>query len=510
LSAWLAELGSDDEEQQALAIEAIREIDAPALPHLLRSVSAFDSPWMKLRLWLARKNLIKANFAKERDEMRVAFQALTALGPEAAPALPEIVKMLPRQTFVAGMIIGAIGRVEGTHPAAKVLPVLMLRLGTGDVDERDAMTGALKATGPDAVLPLVKALSDPKEVVRQRAASLLGEIGLKPGNSVPALTKALKDGKASVRQSAAGALGGFREEAKMAVSDLLALLKDEEAQVRISAAVALKRIDPEQKAAMHVVLEHLNDERVRVEAASAIGSLRTDASEAVPALVEALMDSWKRLEGARFLQRLKRTGIDSESSERIKWAEGYFRVNIVYALEKSGVNSENVMEVLLRSLEDSEAWVRNAAANALGKFGSKAKEAVPGLLKSLEDQDHSVRENAVSALGRIGFDDPEIVGLLVKMLGHEDARMRGNAAEALGNCALNENAVKELALVLQDQRHEVRLRVANALGKVGSGAKAAVPALKQAAGDRFPSVRRAAENALKKIDSGETGEGVER
>ena len=98
-----------------------------------------------------------------------------------------------------------------------------------------------------------------------------------------------------------------------------------------------------------------------------------------------------------FLGKGKET--DSEPSEKIKWAEGYFRVNVVCALDKSGMDSENVMQVLLRSLEDSETWVRNAAANALGNFGSKAKGAVPGLLKALEDQDHSVRENAGVSFG---------------------------------------------------------------------------------------------------------------
>lgn len=502
LSAWLADLGSDDEEQRALAREAVREIGAPALPHLLRSVAAFDSTWIKLRLWLARKGLIKANFDKEQEAMRAAFEALTALGPEAASALPEFAKMLPRQTFVAGMMIANVGPVHGTHPAVKSIPVLMQRLGTGDVDERDAVMGALSAIASDAVPSLVKALSEPNEVVRERAVLCLGEIALKPSICVPALAKTLSDKKASVRQSAAGALGRFGEGAKLAAPHLLDLLKDEEPQVRISAAVALKRIDPRQKDAMHVLLEALADEKVRVEAASAIGSLGADAREAVPALVEAMKESWQRVEDAEFLKGLlKRKGIDSDSSERANWNEGYFRVNVVHALERSGVNSESVMEVLLRSLKDSEAWVRSAAANALGKLAEEAREAVPLLLKALEDTDHSVRENAVLALGEIGSGDAKVVRVLVRMLRHPEKRMRANAAEALGNCSLNEEAVEELALALKDPRREVRLQAANALGKLGAGAKGAVPALEEAMSDKVPSVRRAAENALERIGS---------
>jgi hypothetical protein len=74
-----------------------------------------------------------------------------------------------------------------------------------------------------------------------------------------------------------------------------------------------------------------------------------------------------------------------------------------FKVELLGLTKSNeVVNELLKALEDSDEYVRRNAAFALGNIGSET--AIPGLLKALEDSDKYVRGNAVEALGKIGTE----------------------------------------------------------------------------------------------------------
>jgi len=107
--------------------------------------------------------------------------------------------------------------------------------------------------------------------------------------------------------------------------------------------------------------------------------------------------------------------------------------------------SNEVVNELLKALEDSDEYVRMYAAEALGKIGSET--AIPGLLKALEDSDEYVRRDAAEALGNIG-SETAIPGLL-KALEHSNKDVRGNAVEALGKIG-SETAMTELIKCLKN------------------------------------------------------------
>ena len=88
---------------------------------------------------------------------------------------------------------------------------------------------------PRAVEPLIAALKDENEYVRQAAAEVLGKIG--DARAVEPLIAALKDESFSVRAAAARALGEIKD--PRAVEPLIAALKDESFSVRRAAAEAL-------------------------------------------------------------------------------------------------------------------------------------------------------------------------------------------------------------------------------------------------------------------------------
>ena len=61
--------------------------------------------------------------------------------------------------------------------------------------------------------------------------------------------------------------------------------------------------------------------------------------------------------------------------------------------------------------------------------------------------------------------------------------------------------VNSLIEKLKDPDEEVRQNAAKALGEIGPEAKAAIPALREALKDDYKAVRKAAEDALKEIES---------
>ena len=155
---------------------------------------------------------------------------------------------------------------------------------------------ALGAIGKPAVEPLIDALNSEKEAFEMEpilhicdAAHGLATIG---APAVPALITALQDERENVRASAAYALGEIGPVAAEAVDGLVALLTDTSEEVRRHATSALGMIKvPVAKTvpALVEVLKNREDTDLGFFAAQALTRIGPDATEAVPALREALM-----------------------------------------------------------------------------------------------------------------------------------------------------------------------------------------------------------------------------
>jgi TIR domain/HEAT repeats len=120
-----------------------------------------------------------------RAEWLHALQQLRTYGPDAAEALPILIKILKGDPNVP------------------------------DVELRSSAAAALQAIGRAAVPALTEALKDQAPYARSHAALALAGIGPAAADAVPALTEALKDQDAVVRYDAALALGGIGPAAAM-------------------------------------------------------------------------------------------------------------------------------------------------------------------------------------------------------------------------------------------------------------------------------------------------------
>ncbi len=229
-----------------------------------------------------------------------------------------------------------------------------------------------------------------------------------------------------------------------AVPACIRALRDDDWRIRYCAVEALRQMDPVPTQATPALIQAMKDENsdVRSSAAGALGGIGRAAAPAVPALIDALSDKESAVRGlaARALG-----GIGQEA--------------------KPGVRA------LMRGVKDKEWFARREAVQALGKMGPVAKEAGPVLEGALKDEDEAVRCAAAWALAKLGLPNKGLPVLIAGLEG-ESAWLRG--------------------------------WVARRLGEVGPPAKAAIPALTKALKDQSKDVRKAAAEALKKIQAAPT------
>ena len=128
--------------------------------------------------------------------------------------------------------------------------------------------------------------------------------------------------------------------------------------------------------------------------------------------------------------------------------------------------------------------LRIAALQALGSFGGAAAPAVPLLIRTLCDPDLRIRWFAAESLALIGQAAKPAVPALIEALRSQDVAVAG---ELRGNGTFMFGAMEDAP---------IRLIAAEALGRIGPGAKAAIPDLIAAMSGPDSRVRSEAARAL--------------
>jgi HEAT repeat protein len=173
------------------------------------------------------------------------------------------------------------------------------------------------------------------------------------------------------------------------------------------------------------------------------------------------------------------------------------------ALGRLGPKAKAAIPDLIYALNNRDA-VRETVFAALARVGPKDKAPIPDLIYALDRED-SPRAKAIEALARVG---PDAVPLLIEALsadyGEDDEftnrSYSSGAAAALGKMGTRARAaIPALIKALQDQPEGLRRRAAEALGEMGPEAKTAVPALIQTLQNQEDRAREEAVEALGKI-----------
>ncbi len=150
--------------------------------------------------------------------------------------------------------------------------------------------------------------------------------------------------------------------------------------------------------------------------------------------------------------------------------------------------------------------IRAEAAKVLGNIGTQSAAAVPELLRLLkDDSDTQVRTEAARALGKIGEGAVSARQTLASILsGNGNEQLRGEAARALARVdAENAATVTALKAATDDRSGHVGVCAAEALWSVARNNPQTVPALAARLTD--PTARSAAVQALYRIGSDARG-----
>jgi HEAT repeat protein len=298
----------------------------------------------------------------------------------------------------------------------------------------------LMSTTDDPLPELIRALRSRAQGDRLRAAKDLGRLGWLAREALPALVGVLKDEDGRVREAAAQAVGQMGPEALPA---LVGMLEHTDKYVRRHAVWALGKLGPLARPALADLCEALRDPDPRTGsgAAQALGNMGADGADAVPALAEAMRGT-----------------------------------NIVLCRLAAKALSQigpPALATLIAHLQHHDPFVRGEAALALGWMGAAARSAVPHLVRVL-------RGTASSARPFVPFANSD-----------EDTNpVHSGAATPPAIEPPDPNSAEE----------GCRVNAAQALGRIGPAAAAAVGELRDAMRFGPAALRQAAEQALRLIE----------
>jgi HEAT repeat protein len=473
---------------------------------------------------------------KEPDgQVRLSvLDALAALGRDAAPAVPALIRTLRtdvggrgeealHQDYRSALALAAIGKpaVDGlrsllTERKANVRAEAIMALGRIGPDAATAIPDlipmlaekieriaqevppALGRIGNTAIEPLIAAAASGDVNVRAHAVASLGSLAVPNDQVHEAILKHARDQAPEVRAAAMEALAGF----KLPDDTLLPLVKqnvrDDEERVRLAVVnllvdrrPLLDRMAPD----LGSLLIARNDGVAR-HAAFLLGKAGPPAA---PILLNALAQSTSRVDQiAEALAQIGRPIVGSLTNA-IKAPEPRLRRGAALALGQIRPVAASTLQNLSVGLEDHDPEVRAAFLTAIGYFGPRAREAAPAVRNMLRDQSPAIRAQAIGVLSQRAPRDDRLLGDLIALLEADtDSQVQRQAIETIH--ALGPPGRRALPAVIAklDATHpaEVRLAAVQMIESHGQAAAAAVPALCILLGDESPKLQSIAARTL--------------
>jgi HEAT repeat protein len=434
--------------------------------------------------------------ARTADDMRLHRRVAAVLVRIGAPAAPGLVAALKDKPDEQRIVVPLVRMGSAAVPAL----VEALKQEGGN-KEAATVLGLIGPRAADAVPALMEVLKDRHTPAdrREAAAFALGRIGTPAADIVPALIAALKDEKPEVRQRAADALAWIGPPAREAVAALVAAIKDDDDKVAAAACQALAHTGD--AGATQALFAASRSERGPVANAAglALWQMGPAAKNVVPALVALLKDPPKETERVRAVLQVLGPVAVPDLAAALKDSEPGVRQAAAEVLTAIGPVAREAVPALTDALKDTVPNVRLAAAVALAHLDpTRAREAVRLLADATDNAE------AVAALADVGTEARAAVPALIAALKHKDQAVREGARRALAS--IGTPAVTALIDTLKGENGDVSTLAAEALSMVHPRPREAVPALRDAL-KKDPS-RVEAAVALVRIDPKQAGEVV--
>lgn len=351
----------------------------------------------------ALERAIREIQSSDGAERRKAAYALNALGQEALPALPHIIKGLSDSEeqvwFQCVQLIAKLG-----PDAADAIPALVENIRNPGRRYRNQVwyraTFALGRIGPASVPTALEFLNDSRDSIRSAGAKVLGWMGADAAAHIDSLLPLLQDESSEVRQYTAEALGLIGQEA---ISPLISILKSSEnVNARIAATEALAGMQQEAAKTKQLIANTLSGDDVPfplvVSSVKAIGSFRLQSDEIIQLIEPALA-----------------------SSDESVWEA------CASALIQSSDRGASAARWLNQELQSEDLTRVTRAIGLTQNLGTSAESAAPQLIALADSTDEDIARQARSALGYIG--KPLFLPLIIKLAPEELDDSLGNRWE---------------------------------------------------------------------------------
>jgi len=247
LSAWTEDLATgSSKEIRETAEDAIRHIGPAAIPSLLQMLRSRDTVLHRVLVSITRElnrrqSTMVFGVTSATEKCDRAAMAFEALGPLAHSAIPDLKKLLVRQSdpqFVADSL-AAIGP-EAVSAILECLPKV--------APEKRYFLFSAAAKWPsqhEAIqLALLRSINSSNQYERRCAAEFLGRFKQQPSTTVPVLIAALQDPELLVRLQALQSLAEFGTNASSAVGPVRALAQNQSWFPPDQVSNVLMRIEP--------------------------------------------------------------------------------------------------------------------------------------------------------------------------------------------------------------------------------------------------------------------------
>ncbi len=417
----------------------------------------------KTVLALKHKNPVvrrNALFILRQLEARAAAPSIQAALADPDPSVQVQAIHTIAQFGGEGSLRLVMSKVDSDHPSVRdaaieslpkfgdeAIPSLKSLLSYGNIEVRGGAIRALGTMGTkEALLYVRRILSDPSPVIRYYACVTLGETG--DPSVLKDIAPRLGDKDPNVREAASDV---FARMADAGRPILFRLLREGNTVERISSATAIRKA--KFRPAMPLLMESMRDPsaEVRVSAVAALMTLGDPAS--IEGLVNGLQDP------------------------SIRW---------ICIMAHRQFGDANLRPLLRRSNDPELDYWKQYVLEGMGD------RVLEGCLETLKKEDDiGTKIATLCTLKQI--KDIRAVYPLIRLLG--DERLGYVASFVVSQ--MGEVAVEPLLLTLQDDNPVIRARAASALGDIGFAR--VVRPLRDLMNDRDVQVRRAAEEAIRKI-----------
>lgn len=544
LGALMAALESDDSATRtdaARVLQALGPRAAPALPALVEALRGEAAGVREVAEAIVAigpatrphvPQLLAILQESEAPRQRLIVQVLSELGATAEEAVPALLRVDPRivsesiygpgaaaasvasasdvamaslvesaqspDPVLSGRALNALGYLQRCPPEA--LRLLLQHPGAGG-----SPIGPMfwdQTLGVKAAL--AELVSDPDPAIRKSAVMHLPRGFTDPAVVVPALITAVSDPQPDIRATAADGLCALADGATPAIQVLEAAASDPDETARTAVRRALYAVraaaepnDPDremqQEIAQQIHLLGNPDLGTRQVAARALGRI---GAAAVASLTDALRDPDmnRRYHAAEALGYMKAGAAPALPAllEAMRDPEGKVRRAGAGAVAAVGVGAEE-LPILLEALDDDD--MRHGAVDALAGLGAAAEPAVPRLVEIMcADPAWTTRRQAMETLGALGGLAEAAVPYLREALSDPEDDIRQQVMQTL--LQLHPGDLSPAETLLLDAYRYTRCDALRCLRDLGPGARAALPAVRDALLDADPWVRVSAGWAL--------------